>query len=190
MENESESGSDYDEIKTVDFEPDDEINAVKATKFSKRLFATVNVGETPVRFQLESGASCNVISAKTLGKRLGQVRLLAMHNKKTVQPLGVCHLELCNSKNGNLYQAEFAVVEEECTPLLGSETIQQMELIQVRFQNILALETKTEKILLRKDLVLAKYPDVFQGTRKLEGPYHLEIEPDAIPVGHPRGKLL
>ena len=40
-----ESDDDYDEIKTVELNPVDEINAVAARKFPKRLFATINVGE-------------------------------------------------------------------------------------------------------------------------------------------------
>ena len=195
VQTESESDSDYDEIKTIDFEPDDEINAVMATEFPKRLFATVHVGETPVRFQLDSGASCNVISAKTLEKCIGKVvlrsttRMLAMHNKTTVQPLGLCQVELRNSKNGKWYEAKFTVLKEECTPLLGSETIQQMNLIQVRFENILSLETETGKIPLSKDSLLSKYPDVFEGTGKFEGSYHLEIEPDSTPVVHSPRKV-
>ena len=35
----------YDEIKTVELNPVDKINAVAARKFPKRLFATINVGE-------------------------------------------------------------------------------------------------------------------------------------------------
>ena len=88
-----ESDDDYDEIKTVELNPVDEINAVAVRKFPKRLFATINVGKTPVRFQLDSGASCNVISAKTLENCLGEVELkkttkrLSMYNCTTVQPL-------------------------------------------------------------------------------------------------------
>ena len=36
-----ESDDDYDEIKTVELNPVDEINAVAARKFPKRLFATI-----------------------------------------------------------------------------------------------------------------------------------------------------
>ena len=73
VERDDENSSDYDEIKTVDLNPDDEINAVAARKFSKRLFATINVSKTPERFQSDSGASCKVISAKTLENFLGEV---------------------------------------------------------------------------------------------------------------------
>ena len=158
VESGDENGSDYDEIKIVDLKPDDEINAVVASKFPRRLFATINIGKTPVHFQFDSGTSSNVISAKTLQSSLGPVelrntsRMLSMHNRTTVEPLGLCQLELCNTKNGKLYQAEFTVLKDECTPLLGSQTIQEMNLIEVHFENILSLEVKTEKIVLTKEV--------------------------------------
>ena len=190
-----ESDDDYDEIKTVELNPVDEINAVAARKFPKRLFATINVGKTPVRFQLDSGASCNVISAKTLENCSGEVELkkttkrLSMYNRTTVQPLELCQLELCNTKNGNVYQVEFTALRQDCTPLLGSETTQEMDLIQVRFENILSLDLSSEDKPLTKESLIAKFPDVFNGTGKLHGSYHLEIEADAIPVVHPPRKV-
>ena len=106
VESDDENTSNYDEIKTVELNPVDEINAVAAHKFPECLFATINLGKTPVRFQLNSGASCNVISAKTPENCLGEVELkkttkrLSTYNRTTVQPLGLCRLELCNTKNG------------------------------------------------------------------------------------------
>lgn len=73
VESEDESTSEYDEVKTVDLNPDDEINAVMARKFPKQLFVTVNVGNMPIHFQLDSGASCNIISRKPL--KIAWVRL-------------------------------------------------------------------------------------------------------------------
>lgn len=62
---------DYDAILTVDLEPTQQIHALTDAKFPKRIFPTLDVG----RFQLDSGASCNVILADTLRSCLGQVKL-------------------------------------------------------------------------------------------------------------------
>lgn len=40
-----------------------------------------------------------------------------------------------------------------------------------------------------KELLIAKFPDVFEGTGQVEGPYHLEIEPDTVTVVHPPRKF-
>ena len=67
--------SDYDDILTVDLEPALEVNWIVANKFPKRLYATIDVGKKQVCFQLNSGASCNVISEETLKNCLGPVKL-------------------------------------------------------------------------------------------------------------------
>ena len=106
-----------------------------------------------------------------------------MYNCTTVQPL-----ELCYTKNGKVYQVEFTVLGQDCTPL-ESETAQKMDLIQVCFEDILSLDLSSEGKPLTKESLIAKFPDVFNGKGKLHGPYHLEIEADAIPVVHPPRKV-
>ena len=67
-----------------------------------------------------------------------------MYNRTTVQQLGLCQLELCNTKNGKVYQVEFIVLRQDYTRLLGSETTQEMDLIQVLFENILSLDLSSK----------------------------------------------
>ena len=71
-----------------------------------------------------------------------------------------------------MYQVEFVVVDGDgCMPILGSPTIQEMALIKVQQHNILSVEAKP----VTQELLLKDYPDVFQGTGKLEGQYKLEV---------------
>ena len=113
--------SDYDDILTVDLEPALEVNSIVANKFPKRLYATIDVGKKPVCFQLDSGASCNVISEETLKNCLGPVKLeqtkrvLSMYNQTTLKPLGRCTLELHNRKTDKSYCTEFVVLKEQST---------------------------------------------------------------------------
>ena len=46
--------------------------------------------------------------------------------------LGVAKVSLRNPKNKKKYRAEFAIIDEDYTPLLGSSTGQQMGLIAVQ----------------------------------------------------------
>ena len=73
--------------------------------------------------------------------------------------------------------------------MLGSETIQQTDLIQVRLENILSLMASPHKELLTKEKLADQFPDVFQGTGKLSEPYHLQIDLSAKPVVHPPRKV-
>ena len=66
-----------------------------------------------------------------------------------------------------------------------SEAIQQIDLIQVQFENILSLLASPHKEPLIKEMLADQFPDVFQGTGKLSEPYHLQIDPCAKPVVYP-----
>ena len=184
--------SDYDEINMVSKDEEKSNTKQLGTKsFSKRLYAIITIGNQPVNFQLDSGATCNVISLPTLQRCLGKVnlenttRVLGMYNCATVEPIGQCTLNLKNEKTGQIYETEFVVLRDECTPLLGSETNQQMDLVKVQYENILSLSVKGTAVLLNKDTIIQQYPDVFQGTGKFENKYHLTVDPDAVPVIHP-----
>jgi hypothetical protein len=87
-----------------------------------------------------------------------------MYNKATVQLVGQCVLQLKNEKIGKSYETEFVLLKQECTPLFGSETIQQMSLITVRYENILLLSVKSSKAALTNDTLIEQYSDMFQGT--------------------------
>jgi len=195
VKSEDEKSNNDDEIRTVDLNSDDKINAMTARKFPIQLFATINVAKMPVLFQLNSRALCIVISVKTLKNWVGQIELkvttkmLPIHNRTMVQPLELCQLDLCNTKTDKVYQAEFTVLKQDCTPLLGSKTIQEMDLIRVCFENILSLDRSSEGKLVTKESLIAKFPDVLNDTGKLDGLYNLEIEVDATPVVHPPPKV-
>ena len=76
--------------------------------------------------------SKDVISQKTLEGCFKKIaltdvnRVLSMYNQTVVTPKGQCTIPLTNLKNGKLYKATFMVLAQECTPLLGSETIQEV----------------------------------------------------------------
>ena len=42
---------------------------------------------------------------------------------------------------------------------------------------------------LTKELIVSQCPNVFQGTGKMEGQYHLELEEGAVPIIHPPRKV-
>ena len=59
-----------------------------------------------------------------------------MFNKSTTKVVGKAEIDVLNPKNGSKYVVEFLVVREDFTPLIGLKTLQTMELIEVRAENI------------------------------------------------------
>ena len=69
-----------------------------------------------VKFQLNSGATCNLLPAKCLEDRneltLTRKRL-TMYNDTIRKPLGTCKMEVRNPKNARSYHVEFVVVDSD-----------------------------------------------------------------------------
>lgn len=113
-------------------------------KQEKQLFATMLTGERPVKFQLDCGASCNIIPIQLLNpdtvmEKMDQI--LVMYNKCTLKPIGKCRIKIRNPRNRKLYWLEFIVVDESSSvPLLGNKAVQAMDLVRIQHENILAID--------------------------------------------------
>ena len=90
---------------TLDSEPcQDTINTVNETAAqprgadAKAVYATVQIDGIPLPFQLDTGASCNVIRVKDFGQ-ISQVRLtptstvLRIYDGSKAAPKGLCQLD-------------------------------------------------------------------------------------------------
>lgn len=82
----------------------------------------------PVCFPVDSGAMCNVISKNDLPDECRIVhskQVLSMFNGLKMETIGKCCVNLVSPKVDEECEAEIAVVNKDCTPLLGSKTVQK-----------------------------------------------------------------
>ena len=183
--------------------------AVEVNQNKDKVFATMLLNDRHIRFQLDSGATVNVISQNDYSEAYGKESLLSlettnatlvMFNKSEEKPLGKKRVRVVNPKNGKKYSVEFVVVKGSCTSLLGAKASQQMGLLSVNRNNILAIETQSaEKVesitslrhnaVMSKESMLGEFADVFAGEGKLEGELHLEIDPAVTPVQLPTRRV-
>ena len=172
----------------------------KAKIFAKMLVE----GKTALRFQVDSGATCNIIRKRDLPSKCKVepvTRELNMYNGSSMKPLGKCQLMLLNPKNNMKYKAEFIVVNEDTTPLLGSTTVQEINFIEVKYENIAVVnnphtdisgskENESEKIgELNMDDIVQRFPDMFDGEGTFERKLHLEVDETITPVKQPLRKV-
>ncbi|VDI61501.1 Hypothetical predicted protein [Mytilus galloprovincialis] len=64
-----------------------------------------------------------------------------------------------------------------------------MNLVTVNYENIKAVRQGALSKPLSKETVMKEYADIFEGTGKLQGKYHLELDNTANPVVHPPRKV-
>lgn len=155
------------------------------------------VNREPVDFQVDSGASVNVIPAKYVQTNELKPchKTLQMWNHSKLKPLGMCRVRLHNPKTHKKYSVEFIVVPGNLTPLLGSSAIQQMKLITVNSDNFAHVAgvapscTGVAPSCTTPEL-MTKYADVFEGSLgTLPGTAHLEVDPTAAPVVLPLRRI-
>ena len=164
--------------------------------YPTKIYVKLIVQGKQVTFQLDTGATCNILGSSDLPPGVEIVptmQKLTLFDASLLQPLGKCHVKVMNPKNGNRYKGEFVVVDKSSTSLLGARSIQQMSLMRVRYDNILQV-TQTDINRTARDLqspltlaqVLYQYNEVFDnklGT--LPGQIHLEVDQSITPVQEP-----
>lgn len=189
----------YEDILCVTEAGAGDVNAEDTNKGNDtQLFAGMLLGKDVVKFQIDCGATCNVIPINMLNpdtKLEDTKTVLVMHNKSKLRPLGKCKVKLRNPRNQKLYQLEFQVVDKDCTvPLLGKRASEAMKLIKVRYENILAIDSivtseKPSSTQWTMGQIKAEYADVFTGDSCLEGEYKMEIDETVKPVQLPKRRV-
>lgn len=134
-----------------------------------------------VKFQIDCGATVNVIPVKYVSKPLEKSEnVLHMYNKSKLVPLGKCRLSLRNTQSRKKYSVEFEVVQEDLTPLISRKAAEQMKLITVNYNNFKQLHTVAPVT----DSMFDKYATVFDDKALgcLPGKVSIAVDEHAKPV--------
>ena len=107
----------------------------------KAIGAHMEIAEKIAQFQVDPGASVNIVPQEMLPDIPLQSSntTLRMWNDTTRIPLGKCRAVITNCKNDQKYYVEFVVVHHMYTPILGKRASEQMGLIQINYENISAV---------------------------------------------------
>lgn len=160
------------------------INSVSAGP----IYAEMELKGNPVKFQVDCGATVNVIPAKYVDQALEKSKsILYMYNESKLIPLGQCRLSLRNVATRKKYSVEFVVVKEDLTPLLSRKAAERMNLITVNYENFKQLHSVTP----RTDNMLHKYSSVFNDSTlgDLPGKVSIVVDEHAKPVQCPPRKV-
>ena len=152
------------------------IEETNSLSTNKGVYAEMLVDNKSVKFQIDSGASVNVIPEKYVGKAeisKEEVTLRA-YNGSSVKAVGRSKVVCRNPKNNKKYRVNFVVVKEDwLTPLFSGRAAEQMKLLTVNYDNFVSVNSIADKD------ILTEFQDVF-GDRpgKLPGKVQLVIETD------------
>jgi len=163
------------------------------TDFPNKIYAVMEIQGKPVRMQIDSGASCDVLPKKYL-PGVAQIqksnKLLTVYNKQQISALGTARVSMLNPRTRKKYNAKFVVVDGNYTPLIGACAAQQRGLLVIQHHNIQLVSnnedlTTSQSSSLTKEQVLTDFADIFKGLRRMEGKLHLEVDDSVSPVVMP-----
>ena len=163
------------------------IGSTSKTK-DEQFYEIVEVENTKVKFQLDSGAKVNVMSFKTYSnlkcKPLCPLKktstVLISFSKHKVKPCGEVLLKI--KYKDKLEYVTFFVVEAEVESVLSGNTCVKLGLLK-RVYQIVHREASLKKV------ELEDYPEMFKGLGCLPGRCHIQLKEGANPVVHPPRKV-
>ena len=175
------------------------VRAVHSNGSTKhKIFAKMMVEKTVlIKFQLDSGATCNIIPLSKLpDKAKSKINpkkscILHMYNNATEVTKGEVVLKMINPKTNDKFKVTFSVIDDsdtKCVPIIGASAAQAMNLIQVNYENILKLSNRysTSNTKLSRECVLKDFGDVFAKTQgRLPGVCKLFVDTTVRPVVQP-----
>ena len=169
------------------------INTVELSEWYEQLI----VQNKAVKFQLDTGAKCNVLAYKVI-EDLGilcyfektQIRLKS-YSGHQLPTRGVVALP-CELK-GNVYNVQFHVVEVEAPAVLSALTCKEMGL-PVRIHQLQDSQRKEQHCIpecptTANQNILHEYSDLFQGLGCIPGEHTIKVDPSIPAVVHPPRKV-
>ena len=115
---------------------EESIMALDKGKYTKGpIYAEMWMNDKSVKFQIDSGATVNVLPNKYVSKDDIHPCDVTLHmwNRTTREVIGKTLATLVNPVNQTSYSVQFEVVEGNLTPLLGRHAAEKMELITVNY---------------------------------------------------------
>ncbi|XP_056109383.1 uncharacterized protein K02A2.6-like [Rhinichthys klamathensis goyatoka] len=171
---------------TVDVQRENEksIQAVTTeTREEKEKWSELlKIRDKKVKFKLDTGAECNVLSLKTYNS-LGITEKLSKSTCKLLtysghqmSPVGQNQLT-CEYK-GQKHIIQFQIVERDAPAILGRSTCQSLGLIQ-----------RIHEVSVENDDIMKNYEDLFSGLGCMPGYHHIQIDSSVKPVVHAPRKV-
>ncbi|XP_011664712.2 uncharacterized protein K02A2.6-like [Strongylocentrotus purpuratus] len=166
------------------------INTVKPRD---EVYARMMINEKAVDFQVDSGASANILPLRHLEGAdyvlKPSKKKLMMWNEITMAIEGVSRVKMLNPKTKQKYSVEFIVVDKDFTPLLGSTVSQHLKLITVNNENFIRVHAASSQ----KDKACKpeeRYAEVFDGELgEMPGEVNLQVDKEVQPTILPPRRL-
>lgn len=163
------------------------VSAVGQTK-GKKWFVTLKLNSKSQRCQLDSGATCNIMTLKNVKKLAPKAKLrqsnasLRLYSGEIIKSLGIFDTK-CTIQ-GVQHKLSFEIVKKGQLPLLSGDTCERLGFIHFTIpDDALMVDGVLQQGHLTKDSVVSKYKDVFSSpVEAVPGEVHFDLDPGVNPV--------
>lgn len=153
----------------------------------KKWFVNLPLQNGPQRCQLDSGATCNVMSIKDKMRLSPRTPLqpsltrLKLYNSAWMNSMGLFSTH-CIIR-GKRHKLDFEIVKSDQRPLLSGSTCEELGLIRFTIPEELNSVEHSKLSMLTKESLISMYHDVFNGhIDSLPGDLHFELDSTVAPV--------
>ncbi len=153
----------------------------------KKWFVNLPLQNGPQRCQLDSGATCNVMSIKDKMRLSPRTALqpsltrLKLYNSAWMNSMGLFSTQ-CVIR-GKRHKLDFEIVKSGQRPLLSGSTCEDLGLIRFTIPEELNSVEHIKLSMLTKESLISTYYDVFNGPiDSLPGDLHFELDSTVAPV--------
>ncbi|KAJ7983737.1 hypothetical protein DPEC_G00373440 [Dallia pectoralis] len=153
----------------------------------KKWFVNLPLQNGPQRCQLDSGATCNVMSIKDKMRLSPRTALqpsrtrLKLYNSAWMNSMGLFSTQ-CVIR-GKRHKLDFEIVQSSQRPLLSGSTCEDLGLIRFTIPEELNSVEHMKLSMLTKESLISTYHDVFNGPiDSLPGNLHFELDDTVAPV--------
>lgn len=153
----------------------------------KKWFANIQMNGGTQRCQLDSGATCDVMSIKDMRRLAPEAKLLpsqtrlVLYSGQSMHSIGIFQTECV--VRGKTHKLHFEIVRSGQRPLLSGETSERLGLMRFTIpEELLMVGHSSSEPLTRQHLVQT-FNDVFnEPVESLPGDVHFELRTDVTPV--------
>ena len=147
------------------------VHVINKESFQNKLLAKLSLHDYLVKFQIDSGATCNIVPINVLSSDqankidTSKSTVLHIYNGATESTLGELAVKLKNPKTGNKYKLMCSLMDDfhkKVVPISGYSATQAMDIIHVNHENICRVESNASHPLTKQD-ILSEFVDVFEG---------------------------
>ena len=153
----------------------------------KKWFVNIKINGGSQRCQLDSGATCDVMSITDMRRLAPQAKLLPSHTRlvlysgHSIKFIGIFKTECV--VRGKMHELSFEIVRSSQRPLLSGDTCERLCLMHFIIPKELLMVGHSGSECLTRQHLIKTYDDVFNApVESLPGEVHFELDKDVAPV--------